>query len=83
MNALKVGNGFLLKSFVDHKVDIKPSQEMIEAAVERQDFAGLIVLLERGNPRELISDKLLDQLAGDERGELMTFLQEHGVSCPQ
>ncbi|KAJ1714469.1 hypothetical protein AFGD_007558 [Aspergillus flavus] len=43
----------ILQTFLEHKVDIKLSQEMVNKALELQDYDALKVLIKYGSPQEL------------------------------
>lgn len=53
MGVFSTGHGSVVETFLDHKVDIKLSQEMVNKAVELKDYRALEVLVKYGNLREL------------------------------
>ncbi|KAE8416164.1 hypothetical protein BDV36DRAFT_261153 [Aspergillus pseudocaelatus] len=66
MSAYNARHGSVLQTFLEHKVDIKLSQEMVNKALELEDHDALKVLVKYGNPQELdlqdavaVIDKLL------------------------
>ncbi|QMW34279.1 hypothetical protein G4B84_009745 [Aspergillus flavus NRRL3357] len=50
---LMLESNFEIETFLEHKVDIKLSQEMVNKALELQDYDALKVLIKYGSPQEL------------------------------
>ncbi|UDD63195.1 hypothetical protein AFCA_010468 [Aspergillus flavus] len=50
---LMLESNFEIKTFLEHKVDIKLSQEMVNKALQLQDYDALKVLIKYRSPQEL------------------------------
>ncbi|KAE8135473.1 hypothetical protein BDV38DRAFT_284911 [Aspergillus pseudotamarii] len=53
MSAFNARHGSVLQTFLEHKVDIKLSQEMANTVLELEYYDALKVLVKYENPREL------------------------------